>query len=259
MTAGSYPSCCRRRCGFTLIELLVVIAIVALLLGILTPSLRKARRHARLLVCASNLRSVGVAVQAYAHDNNDMIPFGPEGRPVAGGNFYTVTGNVTSLLSVQDGAPVGLGLLLDGYVSHQPKILFCPGADQPSEVDAQLDRVGRRQAQSDYYYRHASVTLLVGEPDLSHIRLSRLGKNRNGRSIAALAMDVQFLTHPSLGAFGVITRTSHQRQSVNVLMADGQVFTEDNAEQRYTIDIGAQPYDALDKILQAFELADELR
>lgn len=259
MTPDCNSSCCRRRIGFTLIELLVVIAITALLIGILTPSLRKAKQKARILGCVSNLRSIGIAVQTYAHDYNDTIPFGPAGRPIAGGNFYTVMGNVTSLLSLQDGAPVGLGLLLDGYLSHQPRVLFCPGADQPSEADTQLARVNIRQAQSDYFYRHASVALLVGEPDTSHIRLSRLGKNRQGRAISALAMDVQFLAHPSLEAFGVLTRTSHRRQFLNILMSDGQVFSVPNTDQQYTIDIGAEPYDALERILRVFERADELR
>jgi prepilin-type N-terminal cleavage/methylation domain-containing protein len=247
------------RRAFTLIELLVVIAIIAMLLSILVPSLKNAHHQARKVACAANLRYVGVAIQAYANDYNDTIPFGPAGRPIAGSNFYTVTGNVTSLLSLQDGAPVGLGLLLDGYLSSQPKVLFCPGADQPSEAEAQLARVGIKQSQSDYYYRHASVALLVGAPDLSHLRLSRLGKNRNGRSIAALAMDVQFLAHPSLASFGVVSRTSHRQNALNILLADGQVLTHSNMDQSFTIDVGAHPYDALNMILQAFEWADELR
>jgi prepilin-type N-terminal cleavage/methylation domain-containing protein/prepilin-type processing-associated H-X9-DG protein len=254
------PACgLRRQFGFTLIELLVTIGVIALLLSVLLPSLRKARQQARKMACLSNLRQVGIAIHAYAQDFDDQIPFGPEGLPMMGSNFYTVTGNVTSLLSLLNGQPVGLGLLLSHYLASQPKTLFCPGADQPSEADYQLARVGRLQAQSDYYYRHASVALLTGAPDLSHIRLSQLGKNRNGRSIHALAMDVQFLAHYSLAPFGVITRSSHQKRFVNILMADGQVLSEDNSDGRYTIDVGIYPYDALDKILQRFELADTLR
>jgi len=248
---------CGRRRGVTLIELLVVIAIVAILLSIIVPSLRNAARQARVVICSSNLRSVGIAVRAYAHDFNDTLPFGPEGLPPP--NFYNVKGNVTSLISLSNGKPVGLGLLLDSYVSQQPKVLFCPGVDQPSEADAQLARVGQYEAQSDYYYRHASVALLAGTPDLSHIRLGTLGKNRNGRSITALAMDVQFLAHPSLTPFGVITRTSHTRKTVNILFADGQVASQNNSDNRFTVDVGAAPYDALEKILKLFERADELR
>jgi anaerobic glycerol-3-phosphate dehydrogenase len=150
-------------------------------------------------------------------------------------------------------------LLLDGYLSEQPKVLFCPGADQHTDAEVELSRVGKLQAQCDYYYRHASVAMLYGEPTEFHIRLTDLGKNRNGNRISALVMDVQFLANESLSVFGVMTRTNHNRQVVNILLADGQVIRQDNSNGRYTVDIGGYPYDALDKILEAFELADELR
>jgi prepilin-type N-terminal cleavage/methylation domain-containing protein len=248
-----------RRLGFTLIELLVVIAILALLVGILSPALSLARHHARRAACASNLRQIGTAIHLYAHDFADTIPFGPAGRPVTGSNFYTVTGNVTSLLSLEDGAPVGLGLLLEDYLAQQPTVLFCPGADQPSEAMSQLARVGVGQAQSDFYYRHASVALLTGKPEALHIRLSHLGKNSKGQPISALVSDVQFQAHPSLAAWQVKTRTSHRRTSSNVLFAAGHVDTLSNTDDSLTVDIGTAPYDALERILEMFELADEYR
>ncbi|CAN5852812.1 hypothetical protein BH11PLA1_BH11PLA1_12310 [soil metagenome] len=64
----------RQRFGFTLIELLVVIAIIALLVGILLPSLGSARKESRALVCAANARSIAQATFMYAGSNKGVLP-----------------------------------------------------------------------------------------------------------------------------------------------------------------------------------------
>jgi prepilin-type N-terminal cleavage/methylation domain-containing protein len=60
--------------GFTLVELLVVISIIALLLSILMPSLQRARDQGRRIVCANNIRNMGLATTMYAEDYNGDSP-----------------------------------------------------------------------------------------------------------------------------------------------------------------------------------------
>ncbi|MFN0133823.1 MAG: type II secretion system protein [Phycisphaerales bacterium] len=62
--------------GFTLIELLVVIAIIALLIGLLLPSLAGAREAGRQTRCASNLRQLTGASLTRAHDRKGQFTTG---------------------------------------------------------------------------------------------------------------------------------------------------------------------------------------
>ncbi len=72
-TLMNTPTASRRR-AFTLIELLVVISIIAVLMGILLPSLRRAKESAKTLQCRSNLRNVGLGLGFYLQDNDFRTP-----------------------------------------------------------------------------------------------------------------------------------------------------------------------------------------
>lgn len=66
----------RASAGFTLIELLVVVGIVALLCAIAMPGLSRVRQGAMETQSINQLRQIGIAMQAYANDNNQYFPLG---------------------------------------------------------------------------------------------------------------------------------------------------------------------------------------
>ncbi|GMU36631.1 MAG: DUF1559 domain-containing protein [Phycisphaerae bacterium] len=120
----------KRRAAFTLIELLVVIAIIGLLISILLPSLQAARRSARGLRCATNLRQIGVGWTIYADQNDGTVVPGRPGRFAdANRNVYWV-GNGYQFRPrwyVQMGAEAGF------YAFNQPSP--DPAQDNLKQVD----------------------------------------------------------------------------------------------------------------------------
>jgi prepilin-type N-terminal cleavage/methylation domain-containing protein len=118
------------RAAFTLVELLVVIAIIAVLIGLLLPTLRRARESADKTRCLSNLRQVGVYLQMYQNQFRGQLPVYVVGHTARLGHFM-YAGNVGS-------APINdftsLGLLVPANIlpahatSAQASVFYCPTA-----------------------------------------------------------------------------------------------------------------------------------
>ena len=109
----------RKPKGFTLLELLIVVAILAMLLGMLMPTLQKAIEIAEDVMCKTNQNSIRQALSMYAKDHDEYLPC--NGYP-NDGTYYWDTWNVL--------ITTGYGPNRYGWmptVSYIPKAAFeCP-------------------------------------------------------------------------------------------------------------------------------------
>jgi len=124
----------RKILAFTLVELLVVISIIALLMGILLPSLNRSREQARRAVCMAGLRSIGQGIFLYAHDNDSRLV--PGDWRVS----WDAWGKVTeypfgTIPAGEEFRQVNLGHLLANRMlptpSNNEHVFFCPSCRSP--------------------------------------------------------------------------------------------------------------------------------
>ena len=145
------------RKAFTLIELLVVIAIIALLVSLLVPSLKVAKRMAEQALCMSNQRQIAIALNYYATDDD-------------GGHFPPAPGwaNSSLMFEVYRGPPFdrggvgfedgwfGLGLLFSTRTLDTERVLYCPSQIAPFTYPEGWTSTiwsGRHCRVSSYIYR----------------------------------------------------------------------------------------------------------
>jgi prepilin-type N-terminal cleavage/methylation domain-containing protein/prepilin-type processing-associated H-X9-DG protein len=114
----------RQRRGFTLTELLVVIGVIALLIGILLPTLSKARESSRKAACLANLRSLGQAQIIYANIWKDCLPNGSPPGPKATTPWFSYDGQNQVLV------------YLANEIVKGPATFHCP-----SDISSQPDKI----------------------------------------------------------------------------------------------------------------------
>ncbi len=101
--------------AFTLVELLVVIAIIALLLGLLMPSLRKAKTMAVQVRCSHNLKQINLAVNFYLNEYDNTYPCAQD--PLPAGYWLWMGRGWRHLVEPYLGGNID---------ANNPSVLFCP-------------------------------------------------------------------------------------------------------------------------------------
>ncbi len=102
----------------TLVELLVVIFIIALLAGLLLPTLASSQNKAKGIYCVQNLKQLALAMNSYASDSSGLFPrynyamgSGPYWFGYGnGGGYYDLTRNQ----------------ILGDYLSNCAAVVVCP-------------------------------------------------------------------------------------------------------------------------------------
>lgn len=115
-------------------DVLVTLAVITILIGILLPSFTMVRESARRVICASNLRQVGLGLNMYAQGSNEWLPpsvFMPtaNARGSSAARPELMDTLRTSRADYADrawGQWDGLGLMYQQGILSAPQVFYCP-------------------------------------------------------------------------------------------------------------------------------------
>lgn len=219
--------------GFTLIELLVVIAIIALLVGILLPSLGKARNSSRDTVCLSNLRQLSLGWTAYADSHKDLsVPHKPNkesGGTANPANLYPVGSGLKYRPSwiATIGAAVNIIPFAEPSVTDDRQDFTNPAYNCPLAVD----RVDERNHGYGYNYQFlGNARKTAGRYHNFPVRVSSI----NAPSATVLGAD----SMGTAAGFSLEQRRPYQNDGADLAALSNHAYTLDPPRLTADSDIG---------------------
>jgi prepilin-type processing-associated H-X9-DG protein/prepilin-type N-terminal cleavage/methylation domain-containing protein len=120
MSSSTYP-CCKgsQQQGFTLMELIIVVAIILILVGLLVPTLSRARASGKRVYCANNLKVLHRANQMYADEHGEYVAAASD---MCGANRNRWHGERSSASRPFDGSEGPLA----PYLGGEGRVRSCP-------------------------------------------------------------------------------------------------------------------------------------
>jgi len=152
--------------AFTLVELLVVIAIIAILAALLLPTLGKSKATALQMQCLGQNKQLTLALQMYAQENSDVLPW-PNWGPRFQGWLYTPTNGGPPEPS-NPGQTVYAGGTLWPYLKDD-KVYWCPADYTNTSYFAQ-----RQQKLSSYIMNGGVMGYYMRPPTANTHKLSAM-------------------------------------------------------------------------------------
>lgn len=157
---GAAAGPCRRdiaRGGFTLVDVLVALGVVGVLIAMMTPTLGLVRETTRKIVCASNVRQLGLSMAMYSQDHRQQLPFSRFYRKSLGDPAFD-TRQLMTVRVVQNPSFDGLGLLFAHDYGVVPGVFYCPSHQGMNRPDVYASAWGELPTTviSNFQYRAGS-------------------------------------------------------------------------------------------------------
>ncbi len=239
--------------GFTIVELLVVVSIIAVLIGLLLPSLKAARETALSTRCLANQRQIFNPIAMYCDSNKEWLPTsGYSNTPAIAPNAPSWPGIAANTMGVKyiteyaANASAFGQIQNTGTLTRKNGVFQCPADTYPGFWGANL-------ASTSYGWNDGNFGL--GRNDVFTISLPTSGLGRTRRTSIKTASNVIMFgdltrgvtaagtgqtadyLHAQLASTTDLVKSIVHGDYINILWSDG------HANTRYKYSIVANEFD----------------